>query len=383
MKREKVIYADNAATTKLNSKAYEAMKTYLIEEYGNPSQPYSFARTSKLALKQAREIIAQCINAEPNEIYFTSGGTESDNWAIKGSAFAFSEKKTIITSAIEHHAILRSCEFVERLGYPVVYVPVNEVGEVSPESLDKIATNSTGLVSVMLANNEIGTIQNINTLADNAHAYGAIFHTDAVQAVGHIPVDVKALGVDLLSASAHKFGGPKGVGFLYIKDGTNLDSYLNGGSQESFKRAGTENVASILGMAMALKDSVDNLPCLQSLYAEEEYFISRLKQAGLIEYEDYIWNGNHEKGNHLPGLISISLKNKDGEALMHRLDLKGIIISTGAACDSINTQVSHVIKAIGAPEDFAIGTIRISLGMDICRSEVGVIADALIEALRK
>ena len=383
MKREKVIYADNAATTKLNKKAYEAMRAYLLEEYGNPSQPYSFARKSKLALNQARATIAKCSNAEPNEIYFTSGGTESDNWAIKGSAFAFGDKKTIITSVFEHHAILRSCEFVEQLGYPIKYLSVNGSGEVDPESLKNIITNSTGLVSVMLANNEVGTIQKIKTLADIAHSHGTIFHTDAVQALGHIPVDVKELGIDLLSASAHKFGGPKGVGFLYIKNGTKIVPYFNGGSQESSKRAGTENVASILGMATALEESVNNIICLQSLYAEEEYFISKLKQAGFVEYKDFIWNGNHERDKHLPGLINISLKNKDGEALMHRLDLKGIIISTGAACDSINTQVSHVIKAIGVPLDFANGTIRISLGIGTNRAEVRAITDALIEILMK
>lgn len=383
MKREKVIYADNSATTKLNEKAYEAMRLYLLEEYSNPSQPYSFARKSKLALKQARETIAKCINAEPNEIYFTSGGTESDNWAIKGSAFAFGDKRSIITSVFEHHAILRSCEFVEQLGYPVKYLPVNRIGEVEPESLKNLITNTTGLVSIMLANNEIGTIQKIMILADIAHEYGAVFHTDAVQALGHIPVDVKELGVDLLSASAHKFGGPKGVGFLYIKNDTNISPYLNGGSQESSKRAGTENVAAIVGMAVALEESVNNIICLQSLYAEEEYFISRLKQAGFVEEKDFIWNGNHERDKHLPGLINISLKNKDGEALMHRLDLKGIIISTGAACDSINTQVSHVIKAIGVPADFANGTIRISLGTGVNRAEVSAITDALIEILMK
>lgn len=383
MKREKIIYADNAATTKLNEKAYETMRTYLIDRYGNPSQPYSFARKSKLALNQARETIAKYINAEPNEIYFTSGGTESDNWAIKGSAFAFEDKRTIITSVFEHHAILRSCEFVEQLGYPVKYLPVNGIGEVEPESLKNEITNTTGLVSVMLANNEIGTVQKIKILADIAHEHGAVFHTDAVQALGHILVDVKELDVDLLSASAHKFGGPKGVGFLYIKNGTKISPYLNGGSQESSQRAGTENVASIVGMAIALEESVKNIKCLQSLYTEEDYFISKLKQAGFVEYRDFIWNGNHERDKHLPGLINISFKNTNGEALMHRLDLKGIIISTGAACDSIKTQVSHVIKAIRVPSDFANGTIRISLGIGVNRAEVCAIAYALIEILMK
>lgn len=383
MEREKIIYADNAATTKLNDKAYDAMKIYLKEEYGNPSQQYSFARKSKLALNQAREIIAKSINASPNEIFFTSGGTESDNWAIKGSAFAFDGKKTIITSAIEHHAILRSCEFIERLDYPVKYISVDKTGEVEIEVLKNNITSSTGLVSIMFANNEIGTIQNIKKLADIAHEFNAIFHTDAVQAVGHIPIDVKKLGVDLLSASAHKFGGPKGVGFLYIKNGARILPYLSGGAQESFKRAGTENVASIVGMAIALNESVNSIIRIQSLYEEENYFISNMRLAGFRDNEDFIWNGNHEIGKHIPGLISISFKNKEGEAIMHRLDLKGIMISTGAACDSKDTQVSHVIKSIGVPKEFSNGTIRISLGIDTNRSEVDSIINALIDVLKK
>lgn len=383
MEREKIIYADNAATTKLNDKAYDAMKIYLKEEYGNPSQQYSFVRKSKLALKQAREMIAKSINASPNEIFFTSGGTESDNWAIKGSAFAFDGKKTIITSAIEHHAILRSCEFIERLDYPVKYISVDKTGEVEIEVLKNNITSSTGLVSIMFANNEIGTIQNIKKLADIAHEFNAIFHTDAVQAVGHIPIDVKKLGVDLLSASAHKFGGPKGVGFLYIKNGARILPYLSGGAQESFKRAGTENVASIVGMAIALNESVNNIIRVQSLYEEENYFISNMRLAGFRDNEDFIWNGNHEIGKHIPGLISISFKNKEGEAIMHRLDLKGIMISTGAACDSKDTQVSHVIKSIGVPKEFSNGTIRISLGIDTNRSEIDSIINALIDVLKK
>lgn len=376
---KEVIYADNAATTKLNKKAYEAMLPYLAEEYGNPSQAYSFSRDTKAAIKKARETIARCINAEPDEIFFTSGGTESDNWAIKGVAFGFDRKKAIITSSIEHHAVLRSCEFLERIEYPVAYLSVTKEGIITPDILEHIITPNTGLVSIMYGNNEIGTIQPINELAEIAHKNGALFHTDAVQAVGHITVDVKKLGVDLLSASAHKFGGPKGIGFLYIKKGTAMVSYMDGGAQESGRRAGTENVAAIVGMAVALEESVANLEKIAAITGLENQFYKEISVAGLIEGKDYIHNG--KGGAHLPGIISVSFKNKDGETIMHRLDLKGIMISTGAACDSVNTEVSHVIKAIGVPADYAEGTIRISLNSDNTKEEVTVLVQKLLSVL--
>lgn len=377
-----IIYADNAATTKLRAEAFEAMKPYLIEEYGNTSQPYSFSRGAKKALKEAREIIANCINATPEEIYFTSGGTESDNWAIKGCTFAFQDKKAIITSVIEHHAVLRSCEFIERLGYPVAYLPVTNKGEVLPETLCNIITNDTRLVSIMFANNEIGTIQSIKELAEIAHKSGSAFHTDAVQAVGHISIDVKSLNVDMLSASAHKFGGPKGVGFLYIKNGTNLVSFMDGGSQELSRRAGTQNVAAIVGMATALQSSVNDIAIGHRLYEEERFFIAQLQNARLVMGQDFTWNGNHEEGKHLPGVISLSFKGKEGESIMHRLDLKGIMISTGAACDSVNTKISHVIEAINVPDDFARGTIRISFNQDTSHSDVKTVVNALLALLK-
>lgn len=231
------------------------MVAVLSEEYANPSQPYSFSRRSKELLKQARADIAACINADPDEIFFTSGGTESDNWAIKGSAFLDAEHRATITSQIEHHALLHSCAAIERLGYPVAYLPVTETGSVLPETLERYISDRTRLVSVMTANNEIGTIQPITDLAEIAHKHGAVFHTDAVQAVGHIQIDVKKLGVDMLSASAHKFNGPRGTGFLYIRKGTRIAPYMDGGAQEAKMRAGTENVAAIVGMAVALTDS--------------------------------------------------------------------------------------------------------------------------------
>ena len=369
------IYADNAATTKLDIDAFEAMKPYLLDEYGNASQPYSFARKPKQALKEARAAIAQCINAEPEEIYFTSGGTESDNWAIKGVAFADSEKHAIITSQIEHHAILRACEDIEKLGYPVAYLPVTEEGVVTTEALNSVITSNTRLVSVMYANNEIGTIEPIKELCEIAHRNGAFFHTDAVQAVGHVQIDVKELGVDMLSASAHKFNGPKGIGFLYIKKRTPIASYASGGAQEFGMRAGTENIASIVGMAVALKKNCDNLAeNIRHITDIESQLLDKLSYSGL----DFVRNGSSQ---HIPGNISLSFKNADGEALLHRLDLMGVCVSTGAACDTENTEVSHVLKSIGLKQEYAAGTIRVALSANNTTDNVIAIADALKKIL--
>lgn len=379
------IYADNAATTKLDMDAFEAMKPFLLEEYGNPSQPYFFSKRAKMALKQARNTIAECINADPNEIIFTSGGTESDNWVIKNFGYP-TDIRHIITSQIEHHAILNSCKYMDTYEYAdVVYLPVDSKGMVSAEELEKefrshdgqpVASCETTLVSIMFANNEIGTIEPIKDLAEVAHRNGAWFHTDAVQAVGHVNIDVKAMKIDLLSASAHKFNGPKGIGFLYNGAGQIVHPHNDGGAQEFGLRAGTENVAAIVGMACALKKN-----CLEieknteHLKRLEALLIERLNLSGL----DYFRNGV----NQLPGNISLSFANAEGEMLLHRLDLKKIFISTGSACDSVNTQVSHVVKAIGIPEKYAEGTIRISLGRDNTEEDVNTIADALIAILQK
>ena len=369
------IYADNAATTKLDIDAFEAMKPYLLDEYGNASQPYSFARKPKQALKEARATIAQCINAEPEEIYFTSGGTESDNWAIKGVAFADSEKHAIITSQIEHHAVLRACEDIEKFGYPVAYLPVTEEGVVTTEALNSVITSNTRLVSIMFANNEIGTIEPIKELCEIAHRNGALFHTDAVQAVGHVQIDVKDLGVDMLSASAHKFNGPKGIGFLYVKKGTPICSYASGGSQEYGMRAGTENIASIVGMAVALKKNCDHLAeNIRHIENLESRLIDNLSSSGL----DFVRNGS---SYHMPGNISLSFKKANGEALLHRLDLMGICVSTGAACDTTNTQISHVLHAINLDPEYAIGTIRISFSPKNTLSEVETICDHIVRII--
>jgi cysteine desulfurase len=371
------IYADNAATTKLDIDAFEAMKPYMLEEYGNASQPYFFSKRPKMALKQARKDIADCIGAEPDEIFFTSGGSESDNWAIKRFTPCATDIRCIITSRIEHHAVLHSVEAEkEYRNASVFYLDVDTKGQVNPENLEKILyqqrTESSScesiLVTIMYANNEIGTIQPIKELAAISRVYGAKFHTDAVQAVGHIPIDVKDLGVSMLSASAHKFNGPKGIGFLYSKDG--LTNYIDGGTQEMGHRAGTENVAAIVGMAVALKKNCAEIDKnTKHIKMLEKVLIDRLNYLEL----DYIRNGT----NHLPGNISLSFADVEGEMLLHRLDLQKICISTGSACDSVNTQVSHVIKEISVPERYANGTIRISLGKSNTEEEVVKIAESL------
>lgn len=371
---KRFIYADNAATTKLDSDALNEMLPWLQDEYGNASQPYALARKPKKALDEARVTIADCIGAMPEEIYFTSGGTESDNWAIKGIVEP-GKKHWTITSQIEHHAVLNTCGTLERFGYPVVYLPVNAGGTVTPEVLEEAITQQPSLVSVMLVNNEIGTIEPIKDLAAVAHAYAALFHTDAVQAVGHIPIDVNELGVDMLSASAHKFNGPKGIGFLYVRKGTTLSSYANGGAQEHGMRAGTENVGSIVAMATALKKNCDEMQqTTEKLRAMEHDFLKMLRAADI----DFIRNGAEKR---VPGNISISIRGASGEMLLHRLDLKGISISTGSACDSVNTQVSHVIKAIGVPQEYTKGTIRLSFGRDNKVEDATEVAKAILSVI--
>lgn len=374
MKRE--IYADNAATTKLDEAVFDAMKPFLLEEYGNPSQPYSFSRAPKQALRDARETIAVCIGALPEEIFFTSGGTESDNWVIKGSAFGDDRKRATITTSIEHHAILHACSAIERLGYPVAYLSPDAQGIVSGDILQQVISNETRLTSVMFSNNEIGTIQPITELCTIAHEHGSLFHTDAVQAVGHVPINVNALGVDFLSASAHKFNGPKGIGFLYIRKGTSITSFNDGGAQEHGYRAGTENVAGIVGMAQALKDNCAQMDAFYKKMSELEITLIRtLDESGL----DYIRNGAR---NHVPGNISLSFKDSDGEMLLHRLDLMGIAISTGSACDSENTQISHVIQAIKVPKEYAQGTVRVSFGKYNTEEDAKIIGHAFAKVLK-
>lgn len=375
---KKLIYADNAATTRLAKESLEAMLPWLSEEYGNPSTLYGFSRIPRKVIADSRNTIASVIGAKSTEVFFTSGGTESDNWALKGTAFRFpSQKKRIITSCIEHHAVLNSCAFLSKMGYDVSYLPVDQQGIVRAKDLEKAITDDTILVSVMLANNEIGTIEPVAKLAAVAHAHGVLFHTDAVQAVGHIPVDVRSLGVDMLSASAHKFNGPKGVGFLYVRNGVDLVPLLSGGSQEKGRRSGTENVAGIVGMAAALRKHASSINA-DALYIENLRcrLISRLRNSNC----DFIINGSNE---HIPGSVSLSFRNTEGELLLHRLDLMGIAVATGSACNSKETVLSHVIRAINVPGDYANGTIRITLGMDNDEAQVDQIASAIAKILRQ
>lgn len=370
-----LVYADNAATTRLSEHAYESMLPYIIKDYGNPSQPYAFSRNAKRAIRTARETVARCINAEPDEILFTSGGTESDNWAIKGFALRDASQKVLVTSEIEHHAVLNSVDAMRDIGHFVHLLPVDSAGMINLSAIKGIDFGNNGLLSVMFASNEIGTIQPIKQACDCAHHCGAYFHTDAVQAVGHVPIDVKELGVDMLSASAHKFNGPKGIGFLYIKKGTPISAYASGGAQEMGLRAGTENTPAIVGLAAALEENCNRMDVTATkLRGLEDVLVSQLKAANI----DFRRNGL----NQLPGLLSLSFRNASGEMLLHRLDLMKIYVSTGSACDGSNTQISHVLKAIGLEDDYALGTIRVSLGRDSTFNDVNRIVSGIIKILK-
>ena len=370
------IYADHAATTALSPAAYEAMLPWLQDKYGNPSTLYSLARDPRKAVAHSREVIAAAINVDPSEVFFTSGGTEADNWALKGTMFQYDRGKGLITSAIEHHAILNSCVALERMGYAVGTLPVDKMGIVQAEALQSALSDNILLVSTMLANNEIGTIEPVAELAEIVHQAGALFHTDAVQAIGHIPVDAKKLDVDMLSASAHKFNGPKGIGFLYVRKGVNLVPLLDGGGQEQGMRAGTESVAGIVGMAAALQEHMEQLT-QETEYLNElsNRLIDQLKRKEL----DFRINGSH---NRIPGSLSLSFKATDGEMLLHRLDLMGAAVATGSACNSKDTVLSHVIQAISVPQEYAHGTIRVTLGMDNTVEQVDRIAQQIASILR-
>ena len=373
MHSKRHVYADNAATTRLDPLALEAMLPFLRESYGNPSSLYSFGKSARKAVETAREQIAECVGARPQEILFTSGGTESDNWAIKGAAWANRDRGThLITSAIEHSAVLNSCAALEREGFLITRLPVDEQGTVSTTELEDSITPRTVLVSVMLANSEIGTIQDIPDLADAARRRGAMFHTDAVQAVGHIPINVSDLGVDLLSASAHKFNGPKGVGFLCRRNGVVVPPYIDGGHQEGGSRSGTENVAGIVGMACALTNRVASLPDTMSSLCEMNDLIAELVGQAVPEAR---FSGHPTR--RLPGLTSLSIPDISAESLLHLLDLRGISVSTGAACNAGSTVVSHVLRAIGLPDAHAGGTIRVSFGIDNTLDDARSVADGI------
>ena len=365
---EKFVYADHAATTAVTDTALAAMLPHFTRDYGNPSSLYRFAQEGKTHLEEARAQVAACLNAKPEEVYFTSGGTEADNWALRGVAelMALKGKKTghIITTAIEHHAILHTAQWLEKQGYEVTYLPVDGDGLVDPANLEQAIRPDTILISVMAANNEIGTIQPIAEIGAIARAHKVLFHTDAVQAVGHIPVDVEAWNVDLLSLSGHKFGGPKGIGALYMKKPLRLPALIQGGGQEKGRRSGTENVPGAVGMAAALKEAVDHL-------AQESVRLSALRDkliAGLSALPYSRRTGHPVK--RLPGTASFVFEGVEGEALLLHLDARGICASSGSACSSASLDPSHVLLSIGLPHAIAHGSLRLSLGAENTEEDV-------------
>lgn len=369
------VYMDNAATTRVIEPVFEAMKPYLCDIYGNPSSVHGFGREALTALDKAREQVAAALGAQSSEIYFTGCGTESDNWAIRGAAYARRKQGNhIITTQIEHHAVLHTCQQLEKEGFEVTYLPVDEFGLVRPEDLEKALRPETTIVSIMYANNEIGTIEPIAELCRIAKAHGALFHTDAVQAVGHVPIDVKALEVDMLSLSGHKLHAPKGVGALYIRKGLHIQRFMEGGAQERNQRAGTENVSSIVAMGAAIELAVKHL---DENVAKIAAMRDRLAKRILAEIPYTRLNGHPEK--RLPGNVNVCFRFIEGEALLLSLDLMGIAGSSGSACTSGSLDPSHVLLAIGLPHEIAHGSLRLSLSEENTMEEV----DYVVEALKK
>lgn len=366
-----IVYADNAATTMMDRNVIDTFHSILSIEYANPSQQYPFSKKSRQIIEQSRKTIADIINANPDEIFFTSGGTESNNWAIRETINNDKNRNITIVSSFEHHSILNNNEKITNSGGNVIYLYPRNDGHISPSDLEKNVDNHTRLVSIMLVNNELGTIQPIKKLCKIAHKHGALFHTDAVQALGHISVDVEELGVDLLSASAHKFNGPKGIGFLYIRKGTNINPLIVGGSQENNYRAGTENTAAIAAMACALKNNIQSITEIQShLMNLESIFYQELDDNGI----NYHTNSLEPK---VPGLINISFDKIEGEPLQIQLGLKRIFISTGSACDSKSTQISHVLKSINLENNYAKNAVRISFGKYNTEKDVKTIVSTI------
>lgn len=356
---ERVVYSDNAATTPISKNVYNAMLPYLTGGYGNPSSLYKLGREEKKAVEQARSYVADYLNCDPNEIIFTSGGSEADNLAIKGLMFSGKlpkNKRHIITSTIEHHAVLYTCQFMERIGYDVTYVNVDEQGHIKLDELEQAITEDTALVSIMAANNEIGTIQPLKEIAEICHKNGTLFHTDAVQAVGHMKIDVKEMGIDMLSMSGHKLHGPKGVGALYCRKGIVLEPLIHGGGQERGKRSGTENVAGIVGLGEAVRYANEKM---------DEYipYVTSLRDRlieGVLKIPYTRLTG--DPVNRLPGTASFVIECIEGESLILRLDLAGIATSTGSACSTGSLDPSHVLMAIGLPHEIAHGSLRVTLG---------------------
>ena len=378
----KFIYDDNAATTSLSPAAFEAMKPYFSEFYGNASSLYKLGGQSQKAVDNARAVIAECINApKPNNIFFVSGGSEADNWALKGAAELGERKnkKHIISSKFEHHAILHTLEYLEKHGFEITLLDVHENGIVSPEELDKAIREDTALVTIMFANNEIGTVQPIKELAQIAHKHNVLFHTDAVQAGGNIPVDVQDLDVDMLSMSSHKFHGPKGMGALYVKKGIRLPNLIHGGAQERGLRAGTENTPGIVGMSVALKEAVEKIP---EKNARLEKMRDRLIES-LLKIDRSRING--DRIHRLPGNVNMCFEGIEGESLLLMLDLNGICASSGSACTSGSLDPSHVLLSIGLPHEIAHGSLRLTFGDENTEEDIDYIIKTIppiVERLR-
>jgi len=376
------IYADNAATTKVDDEVLSAMLPYFTEQYGNPNSIHSAGREVRVAVDKAREQVSKAINCEPGELYFTAGGSESDNWAIKGVAHRYAKKgKHIITTKIEHHAVLHSLAALEKEGYEVTYLDVDEGGFVTAEQVEKAIRPDTVLITIMFANNEIGTIEPIAEIGEVAKKHGVLFHTDAVQAVGHVHIDVKAMNIDMLSMSGHKFHSSKGVGALYIKKGIILPNLIDGGSQEKGRRAGTENAPAIIGMGKAIEKAVATLD-------EDIAYVSRLRDKLLdgISASIPYCRRNTPKTNILPGIANVSVRFVEGESVLLMLDLKGICASSGSACTSGSLDPSHVMLAIGLDHGTAHGSIRFSLDKYNTEEEIDYILEVfpkIVEKLRE
>lgn len=373
------IYMDNSATTPVKKEVLDEMLPYFSEKYGNPSSIYSLGGKSKNAVENARDKVAKVLGAKPNEIFFTAGGSESDNWAIKGIAYANKDKGNhIITTKIEHHGILHTCQYLERQGFKVTYLDVDKYGMVDLDELRESITDETILITIMFANNEIGTIQPIKEIGQIAKEKNIYFHTDAVQAIGHVKIDVDDLNIDLLSLSAHKFYGPKGIGALYIRQGVKIHSLIEGGAQERNRRAGTENVPGIVGLGKAIELAYENID-------EHNEKLIKLRERLIKKVFENIshvrLNGHPEK--RLPGNVSLCFEFIEGESLLLSLDMEGIAGSSGSACTSGSLDPSHVLLAIGLPHEIAHGSLRLSLGDFNTEEEVDYVVEKLVEIVQR
>jgi cysteine desulfurase len=376
---EELIYLDHAATTAAKPEVVEAMLPYFTEKFGNPSSVYGFAAANKEVVSNARKTIADTLNANQQDIYFTAGGSESDNWALKETARAYREMGNhIITTKIEHHAILHTCEFLEKEGFEVTYLPVDENGIISLTDLENAITEKTILISVMFANNEIGSIQPIKEIGEIAKKHGVLFHTDAVQAYGQLPIDVNEMNIDMLSASGHKFNGPKGIGFLYIRKGLKLRSLIHGGQQERGRRAGTENVTGIVGIGKAAELAAASM---EDRIAYETKLRDHLIDRVLSEIPYVRLNGHRTK--RLPNNANFSFQFIEGESLLIMLDMKGICGSSGSACTSGSLDPSHVLLAIGLPHEIAHGSLRLTLGEENTMEQMDYVVDCLKDIVAK